>query len=176
MGSFWEYFLFYGLAGFYTAWLEGIGYLLVQESFRFSSELWRQFQYILSRQLLSWNPALLLRPEFGIRSPSSHGDLCPQNWFLSFYFRWRKKKLIPFLGLWPLIRLLSLSTPCQAISFRLLYVPYTPFFIHPVTECNISWLSFWPGFVTSVAMNRPIFLIPLLTVSLWRPVNSNTEG
>ena len=53
---------------------------------------------------------------------------------------------------------------------------YTPFFIHPVTECNISWLSFWPGCVTSAARNWPTFIIPLLTVSLWRPVYSNTVG
>ena len=172
-GSFWEYFLFYGQAGFYTAWLESICYLLVQDSFRFSPEFRRQFQYILSRQLLSWNPALLLQPEFGIRSPSSHGNLCPKNWFPYSYFRWRKgcyfrfrvlaNHLASFFFLHPVRRFIR-TTICA----------YTPFFIHPVTECNISWLSFWPGFVTSAA--RPTFFIPLLTVSLWRPVNSNTEG
>ena len=63
-GFFWEYFLFYGLAGFCTAWLEDTRYLLVQNSFCFSPEFWRQFQYILSCQMLSWNAALLLHPEF----------------------------------------------------------------------------------------------------------------
>ena len=38
------------------AWLEGISYPLVQDSFRFSPEFWRQFQFILSHQLLSGKP------------------------------------------------------------------------------------------------------------------------
>ena len=48
--------------------------------------------------------------------------------------------------------------------------------LYPSQSANICWFSFWSGFVTSAARNWPTFLIPLLTVSLWRPVNSNTEG
>ena len=43
-------------------------------------------------------------------------------------------------------------------------------------SADISWLSFWPGFVTSAARNWPTFLFLFLTVNLWRPINSNTEG
>ena len=52
--------------------------ILVQNSFRFSPEFRRQFQYIWSLQLLSWNPALLVASD----NPSSPGDLCPENWIL----------------------------------------------------------------------------------------------
>ena len=107
--------------------------------------------------------------------PSVHGVLCPENSILYPYFRWLKgcyfrfrilaNHLASFFFLHPVRRFIR-TTIC----------PYTPFFIHPVAECNISWLLFWPGFVTSAARNWPTFLIPLLTVSLWRPVNSNTEG
>ena len=53
-------FSFRGLRDFFTAWLEGISYLLVQDSFHFSPEFWRQFQFILSHQLLSGKPRLFL--------------------------------------------------------------------------------------------------------------------
>ena len=150
-------------------------HLLVQDSFRFPPEFRWQFQCILSRKLLSWNPALLLRPEFGIRSPSSHGDLCPENSILYPYFRWRKECYFRFRVL--ANHLASFFFLHMVRRFiRTTICPYTPFFIHPVTECNISWLSLWPGYFTSAARNWPLFLIPLLTVSLWWPVNSNTEG
>ena len=169
MGSFWDYFLFYGLAGFYTAWLEGIYYLLVQDSFRFSPEFQRQFQYILSRQLLSWNPALLLRPEFGIRSPSSHGDLCPENYIFYPYFHWRKgcyfcfrvlaNHLASFFFLYPVRRFVR--TAISSTRVRLRSTDSLTYILYFLQQAGRSW---------------PTFLIPLLTVSLSRPVNSNTEG
>ena len=53
-------------------------------------------------------------------------------------------------------------------SFGLLSWPLHPL-LYPIRSqsVNISWLSFWPGLVTSAARNWPTFLIPLLTVSLW---------
>ena len=53
-------------------------------------------------------------------------------------------------------------------SFGLLSWPLCPL-LYPTRSqsVNISWLSFWPGFVTSAERNWPTFLIPLLTVNLW---------
>ena len=55
MGFFWEYFLFYGLAGLSTAWLEGICYLLFKNSISVSSPgdlAWDS--HVLPRWPLSW--------------------------------------------------------------------------------------------------------------------------
>ena len=67
--------------------------------------------------------------------------------------------------------------------FRILANHLASFFCQAISSdylrsqnANICWLSFWPGFVTSAARNWPTFLFLFLTVSLWRPVNSNTEG
>ena len=61
-GFFWDFFFFYGLARFCTAWLEG-PLSSCPKFLPLSPEFRRQFQYISSLQLLSWNPVLLLGPE-----------------------------------------------------------------------------------------------------------------
>ena len=77
---------------------------------------------------------------------------------------------------WPIIRPLLPSFTLSGDSFRLLYVLILPSLSIRSQNANICWLSFWPGFVTSATRNWPTFLLPLLTVCLLQPVNSNTEG
>ena len=110
-GSFWEYFLFYGLAGFYIAWLECVCNLVQELYFASSPGVWHEIR------------------------PCVHGDLRSQNWFPYSYFRWRKggyfrfrvlaNHLDPFFFIHPVRRFL-----------RTTIFPYTHFFIHPVTECK----------------------------------------
>ena len=148
--SFFDGFLqsifFNGLAGFYGGRLEGVCYLLSKSS------------------------VLLLHPEFWRQCQHilSHQPL-------SSYFRCRKGCYFRFRVLANHLASPFFFHPVRRFV-RTTICPYTPFFIHLVTECNITWLSFWPGFVTSAARNWPTFLIPLLTVSPWWPVNSNTGG
>ena len=176
-GSFWEYFLFYGLAGFYIGWLEGIVIPLSKilstfprnfgDSFNISghSNSCPETRLCFFARSLSWDWPVRSR-----RPPSSKLD------FLSL-FPLTLRVLLPFLGFWPIIRPLSSSFILSGDSFRLLSLSsISPSLSIRSQSANICWLSFWPEFVTSAARNWPTFLIPLLTVSLWRPVNSNTEG
>ena len=72
---------------------------------------------------------------------------------------------------------LSSSFTLSDDSFGLLYVSSISLSLSIRSQsANIFWRLFCPGFVTSAARNWSTFLIPLLTVSLWRPFNSNTEG
>ena len=155
-GFFWEYFLFYVLAGFWTAWLEGTGYLLVQNSFHFSPEFWHE-----SRM-------------------SFHDDLCPKNWYSLSLFPLMKRVLLPALGFWPIIWPLSSSSLCLAIRSGY----YTDLCMSPSPSMQLqsvssSWLSFWPEFVAS--FNRQAEELTYIPYSSFndqslRPVNSNTEG
>ena len=131
-GFFWEYFLFYGLAGFFTALA------------------WRH-QFLLSKILSAFSPGVWHETR-----PCVHGGCRPLNWYSLSLFPLTKKGTTSALEYWPIIRPFSLTIRSQ--------------------NANIWWLSFWPGFVTSAASNWPTFLFLFLTVSLWRSVNSNTEG
>ena len=170
-GSFWEYFLFYGLTGFYITWLEGVCHPLVQDSLRFSPEFRRQFQFILSHQLLTWKPRFC----FFTRS-SAWDSPVRSRWPLS-------SKLISFF-LFPLRKKKATS------AFRVLANHLASFFFpHTVrrfVRTTISStrvrlrgtdsLTYIFYFLQLAGRSWPTFLIPLLTVRLWRPVNSNTEG
>ena len=112
MGSFWEYFLFYRLAGFYTAWLEGIYYPPVQDSFRFSLEFRRQFQYIYHANCCPETQICFFARSLASDHVSSHDDLCSQNWFPYSYFHWRKGCYFCFGQSFSLF---LLPSPCQAI-------------------------------------------------------------
>ena len=107
--------------------------------------------------------------------PSVHGDLRSKTDFL-IPISADEKGATSALGYWPIIRPLSSSFTLLGDSFRLLYVTIPPSLSIRSQSANICWLSFWPGFVTSPARNWPTFLFLFSTVSLWRLVNSNTEG
>ena len=151
-GSFWEYFLFYGLVGFYITWLEGVCHL-VQELYFTSSpgDLATVFTYLVT-------PTAVLKLIFFILISADEKNC---------YFRSRvlANHSASFSFLHPVRRFLQ-TTIC----------PCTPSLSILSQSANICWLSFWLWFVTSATRNWPTFLIPLLTVSLWQPVNSNTEG
>ena len=79
--------------------------------------------------------------------------------------------------------LFPLWDSCQSFSFYLLlplsgdslgqlYVPIPHSLPIRSQSANICWFPFWPGFVTS---GLTYITIPLLTVILWRPANSNTR-
>ena len=148
-GFFWDFF--HGLAGFCGAWLEGTGYFLVQDSFRSSPEFRRQFQYILSRQLLSWNSDPLLRPEFCIRSHVLSRRPPSKKLNSLSRFPLTKRALLPVLWFWPIIWPLSSSSTslCHAIHSDYYTDLYVPFSIHPVTECSqllafiLTWIRYF---------------------------------
>ena len=99
---------------------------------------------------------------------SCHTNCCPKTDF--FLFLLTKRVLLPFLGFWPIIRPLSYSFTLSGDPFGLLSLP--PRWGYGV---QIAWPTFFSSF------NRPAevdlhSLFLLLTVSLWGPVNSNTEG
>ena len=62
--------------------------------------------------------------------------------------------------------------PLSSDSLGLLYVPIPHSLPIRSESANICWFPFWPGFVTS---GLTYITIPLVTVILWRPVNSNTR-
>ena len=57
-------------------------------------------------------------------------------------------------------------------SLGLLYVPIPHSLPIRSQSANICWFLFWPGFVTS---GLTYITIPLLTIILWQPANSNTR-
>ena len=151
-GPFWEYFLFYGLAGFFLQ-------LGLKESVIYMSQILSAFPWNFGGSFnsshhincLTENPGSTSSPGVWheIRS-SVYGDLRPQkNYIFHSYFHWRKK-LLPFLGFWPIIRPLSSSFALSSDSFGLLYWPlYIPFFIHPVREGKhllafiLTWICYF---------------------------------
>ena len=110
-----------------------------------------------------------------IRS-SVRGDTCLQKTDFLIPISADEKGATSVLEYWPIIRPLSSSFTLPGDSFGLLYVYIPTSLSFRSQNAKICWLSFWPGFVTSAARNWPTFLFLFLTVSLWRPVNSNTEG
>ena len=90
-----------------------------------------------------------------------------------------KRVLLPALGFWPIIWLLS-PPHLVMLSFRATIL--TTMSPSPSTRSQSvvgSWLSFWPGFVTS--FNRQAEELTYIPYSSFNgqslgPVNSNTEG
>ena len=89
-GSFWEYFLFYGLAGFYTTWLEVFFLSKILQLFPGLSATVSTRLYHIN--CCPENPALLLCPDFGMRFARPFAVTCfLKTQFFIFYFRWRKE-------------------------------------------------------------------------------------
>ena len=149
MGSFGEYFLFYGLAEFYL-YNSGLKaqVLLVQDSFRFlHPESWPEIRPICSRRHLSSKkfsftlfPLTERRCHFLFRVLANH--------FASFFFfPVRRFQYIPSL---------SIRSQCKhLLAFTLTHILYF------LWQASRSW---------------PTLLFLFLAVSLWQPANSNTEG
>ena len=153
-GSLGEYFLFYGLAKFYTnialAW---------RHRFFLSKTLFRFFTRSLGTR----------------RTPSVHDNISLLTDFPYPYFCWRKRGLFP---LWDSSQSFSfyLLLPLSGDSLGQLYVHIPHSLSIQSQSANICWLPFWLGFVTSAARDRPTLLFFFLVVSLWQPANSNTKG
>ena len=146
MGSFGDYFLFYGLVRFfYSSGLKASIIILSKILSAFSPGVWHEIR------------------------PCVHGTLRPLNWYSLSLFPLTKKVLLPLLDSGQLFSLFLLLSPVRrfvrtTISFtrvRLRGTDSLTYILYFLRQAGRSW---------------PTFLIPLLTVSLWRPVNSNTEG
>ena len=97
-----------------------------------------------------------------------------------FCFRILANHLASFFFLHPVRRFVQTTISIQ----------YIPFFIHPVTECKhllafiltqicyfgSEELTYILYFLQQASQSWPTFLILLLTVSPWQPVNSNMGG
>ena len=93
---------------------------------------------------------------------SCHANCCPKNWILYPYFRWWKK-LLPFLGFWPIIRPLSPSSPCQAI--------HSDYYTDLLCPSSLSTrVRLWS------TDSLTYILISSFNGQPLGPVNSNTEG
>ena len=109
-----KFFFFHGLAGFCGAWLEGTDYLLVQNSFCFSRTFGDSFNTSCHANCCPETRLCFFPRSCSIRSPVLSRRSLSENCLLHSYFHWWKK-LLPFLGFWPIIRPLSPSSSCQAI-------------------------------------------------------------
>ena len=167
--------------------------LLVQDSFRLPPVISAVVSiYLITSTTVPQIPVLVLRPEFGARfAPSVHDDISLQNssspgvWHNIPFTATSVPKLIFFTpistdgrrGLFPLWDSSQsfgfyLLIPHSDDSLGQLYVPILHSLPIRSQSANICWFQFWPGFVTS---GLTYITIPLLTVILWRPANSNTR-
>ena len=146
-GFFWEYFLFYRLAGFYIAWLEGICHLLVQELYFTSSP---GVLATVSTHLVTPTAVLKLISLFPI-SADEKG--------VTSVFRVLANNSASFSFLHPVRRFVR--TTISSTRVRLRGTDSLTYILYFLQQAGRSW---------------PTFLIPLLMVSLWQPTNSNTEG
>ena len=150
MGSFGEYFLFYGLTEFIHAYRSGLKALSSSSCPRlfllFLPGVWREIRPICSR-----------RPLFQNSFSYSLFPLTEEGGYFRF---WDSNQSFGFYLLPSPVRRFVRATIC----------PCTPFFTHPVTEYKhllvsiltwIRYLSNWPKF--------------LFQRSVPGPVNSNTE-
>ena len=151
----------------YIAWLEGVGHLLVQDSFRFSLGISAAVSiYLITSTTVLKIPVLLLRPEFDTRFAL----------LFTATSVFKTDFLIPISadekGCYFRFRILAnhlASFFCQAIRSDYYLFP-------PVTECK-HLLAFILTWICYFGREELTYIpIPLLTVSLWRPANSNTEG
>ena len=121
--------------------------------------------------MLSWNSALLLRPEFWheIIRPLTATSVLKTEFFIHIssgekgatsVFRVLANHLASFF---------FLTLSCN--SFGLLYWPLWRVSVQPVTECKqllafiLTWIRYFQ--LTGRSRSWPAFLIPLLTVNLW---------
>ena len=141
-GSFWEYFLFYGLAGFFYSFGLKASVLFVQDSFRFFTR-----SLAWDSPMRSWRP---LSTKLIFFIPVSTDE---KEW----YFRFRI--------------MASFFFPHPVRRFVQTTISFTRVRLHG-TDILTNILYF----LRQAGQSWPTFLIPLLTVSLWRPVNSKTEG
>ena len=147
----------------------------------------RRHRFFLSKILSVFFTRSLARDS----PPSVHDDISLQNpsspgaWHKTPFIATSVPKLIFFTpisadgrrGLFPLWDSCQsfgfyLLLPRPGDSLGLLYVPIPHSLPIRSQSANICWFPFWPGFVTS---GLTYITIPLLTVILWRPVNSNTR-
>ena len=119
-GSFWEYFLFYGLAGFHIAWVR-------------LSSCPRAHCRFFTRSL-AWDS-----PICSWRSPSwkliFFIPISAEEKWCYFRFRILANHLASFFFL----------SPCQAIPLDFYISSISLFFIHPVTECKhlLAFILTW---------------------------------
>ena len=76
---------------------------------------------------------------------SCHTNCCPKtNWFPYSYFRWRKGCYFRFRVLANHLASFFFLHPVKRF-IRTTICPYTPFFIHPVTECKhlLAFILIW---------------------------------
>ena len=175
--SFWEYFLFYGLAGFCTAWLEGIYYLLSNILSAFPRSFGDRFNTSYHANCCPETRLCFHARSLPSDHASSYGDPRSQNWILYSYFRWRKEITSVFRVLGNHSASFLFPSPCQAIPSGY----YTDLCISPSQSTNLGLRS--SGSLTSIhyflqqaGWSWPTFLIPPFNGQSLRPVNSNTEG
>ena len=169
--------------GFYRARLEGICHLLSKNSisllrpeFLAAASIHLASIHLLSQNSIPFTGELARIFFFSffwhqVRT-SSDGDLRPKNWNSFFLFPLRKRALLPALEFWPTIWPLSSSStsPSHAIHSGYYTDLSIPFSVQLGQSVGSSWLSFWPGFLTSFnrqAKELTYIPIPLLTVNLW---------
>ena len=152
--------------------------LLVQDSFRFPpGDFGSSFTSTTVLQIL----VLFLHSEFGMRfAPSVHGNISLQNWYSFSLFPLTEEGATSALGFWPIIYPLSSSLQSQSanicwLSFCRQSVRITISFTR-VRFRSTDSLTHILYFLRQASRSWPTFLICLLMVSLWRPVNSNMEG
>ena len=158
--SFGEYFLFYGLAKFYI----------------YIALAWRH-RYFLSKILFrffTWSLGMRLAPICSRRHLSSKTD------FLFPLFLLTEEGATSALGSWPIISLFS-SFPWSQ-SANICWLSFCRRSVRTTISFPRVWLRSTDSlthifFLPSTAgRSWPTFFISLLTVNLWRPANSNTEG
>ena len=116
----------------------------------FPQEFRRQFQYILSHQLLSWKPrfCFLARSLAWDSLVCSQRHLSSKNWFPYPYFRWRKGCYFRFRVLANHSASFFFLHPTRRF-IRTTICLYTHFFIVPVTECKnllafiLTWICYF---------------------------------
>ena len=160
------------VGGLYIIYSSGlkVWVLLVQDTFRLPTVISAVVSiYLITSITVPQIPVLVLRPEFGARfAPSVHDDISLQNQYP--------------LPLFPLT-----ERRCH-FRFRVLANRFASIFLLPMSGDSLGLLFLFtrvrlqstdnPYFFLSSTAGRswPTFFMTLLTVNLWRPANSNTEG
>ena len=170
-GFFWDFFSFTGERCSVEFGGKVLVNFLSENSFRTSPEFRRQFQYILSRQLLSKNLIPFtgeLARSFGIRSTRPITATSVRKTKFVIPISSDEKGTTSGFRVLP-NHLDFLHLPLSCYSFGLLYWPLYPLLCPTLSQSvGSSWLSFWPGFVTSFnrqAEELTYIPIPLLTVN-----------
>ena len=151
----------YGRSVFSRNWLEGTCYLLVLE---FCSALFPEFLATASTHLVT---------------PIAVQELSEKKSF--FQFSLTKRTSFSALGLWPIIWLLSYSSPSPYHAIHSSYYNdlYIPFSVQPVTECRqplafiLTWIRY---FVQQAGRGVDLHSYSSFNGQSLGPVNLNTEG